>query len=132
MHKVEGIKKVPLASQLKAMKTMDVRTLAPIVFYAAVGILFLVLLPFANFPPHIALTGITSLITAYGLFGKRFWAKWLVVAMFFVATTLSLSIVYYILFTNWVVDIIIIAYAVLTWIFTAFILLKEKPSETEP
>lgn len=121
-----------LASKLKAVKTMDVRTLAPIAFYGVIGILFLVLLPFANFPPHIALAGITSLITAYGLFAKRYWAKWLVVATFFVATTISLSTLYYLLFANWVLDIIMIAYAVPTWVFTARTLLKEKPSEMEP
>lgn len=120
-----------LVSKLKTMKTMGIRALAPIAFYGVVGILFLVLLPFANFPPHIALTGIMSLITAYGIFEKRFWAKWLVVAMFFVATTLSLSTLYFVIFGNWVVAIIMIAYAVLTWVFTARTLLKAKPSETE-
>ena len=120
-----------LASKLKTMKTMGIRALAPIAFYGVVGILLLVLLPFANFPPHIALTGIMSLITAYGLFEKRFWAKWLVIANLFVATTLSLSTLYFVIFSNWVVAIIMIAYAVLTWVFTARTLLKAKSSETE-
>ena len=120
-----------LASKLKTMKTMGIRALAPIAFYGVVGILLLVLLPFANFPPHIALTGIMSLITAYGLFEKRFWAKWLVIANLFVATTLSLSTLYFVIFGNWVVAIIMIAYAVLTWVFTARTLLKAKSSETE-
>lgn len=110
---------------------MGIRALAPIAFYGFVGILFFVLLPFANFPPHIALAGITSLITAYGLFTKRAWAKWSVVAMFFVATTLSLSTLYYVIFGNWIVGIIMIVYAVLTWFFTARTLFKGKPSETE-
>jgi SNF family Na+-dependent transporter len=118
-------------SKLKAIKTMDIRALAPIAFYGVVGILFLVLLPFANFPPHIGLTGIMSLITAYGLFTKRSWAKWLVIALFFVATTISLYTLYYITFSNWIVSISMIAYAVLTWVFTVRTLLKGKSSETE-
>jgi SNF family Na+-dependent transporter len=119
------------ASKLKAIKTMGIRALAPIAFYGVVGILFLVLLPFASFPPHIGLTGIMSLITAYGLFTKRSWTKWLVIALFFVATTISLYTLYYITFSNWIVSISMIAYAVLTWVFTVRTLLKGKSSETE-
>ena len=111
------------------LKTMDIRALAPVAFYGAVGVLFLILLPLANFPPHIGLTGILSLITAYGLFKKRFWATWLVVALFFVATIFSLYTLYYIIFSNWIVGISMIAYAVLTWLFTAYTLSKRKPSE---
>jgi SNF family Na+-dependent transporter len=110
-------------------KTVNIKTLAPVAFYGAVGVLFLALLPFANFPPHVGLTGILSLITAYGLFTKRSWATWLVVALFFVATIFSLYTLYYIAFSNWVVGIGMIAYAVLTWVFTAYTLLKRKPSE---
>ena len=120
-----------VTSKLKTMKTMDIKALAPIAFYGVVGVLFLVLLPFANFPPHIGLTGIMSLITAYGIFTKRSWATWLVVALFFVATTLSLYTLYYIIFSNWIVGISVIAYAVLTWVFTARTLSKRKSSETE-
>jgi SNF family Na+-dependent transporter len=108
------------------LKTANIRTLAPVAFYGAVGILFLILLPFANFPPHIGLTGILSLITAYGLFKKRFWATWLVVALLFVATIFSLYTLYYVMFSNWIVGIAMIAYAVLTWAFTAYILSKRS------
>ena len=111
------------------LKTADVRALVPVVFYGAVGIIFLALLPFANFPPHIGLTGILSLVTAYGIFKKRFWALWLVVALFAVATTLSLYTLYVIAFTNWIVGISMIVYAVLTWLFTLYIVLKRKPTE---
>jgi len=112
------------------LKTANIRTLAPVAFYGAVGVLFLVLLPLANFPPHVGLTGILSLITAYGLFKKRFWATWLVVALFFVATTFSLYTLAYVIFSNWIVGIGMIAYAVLTWVFTAYTLSKRKSSET--
>ena len=112
------------------LKTANIQTLAPVTFYGAVGILFLVLLPLTNFPPHIGLTGILSLITAYGLFNKRFWATWLVVALFFVATTFSLYTLYFSLFSNWIVGASMITYAILTWAFTVYTILKRKPSET--
>jgi hypothetical protein len=111
------------------LKTADVRTLATAAFYGAVGIILLALLPFANFPPHIGLTGILSLVTAYGIFKKSFWAVWLVGALFAVATTISLYTLYVVQFSNWLVGISMVAYAVLTWIFTAYILLKRKASE---
>ena len=111
------------------LKNANIRTLAPVAFYGAVGVLFLVLLPLANFPPHIGLTGILSLITAYGLFKKRFWATWLVVALFFVATTFSLYTLYYVIFSNWIVGLSMIVFAVLIWVFTAYTLSKRKPLE---
>jgi hypothetical protein len=117
---------VSFASKLK---TADFRALAPVVFYGAVGIIFLASLPFANFPPHIGLTGTLSLVTAYGIFKKRFWALWLVFALFAVATTISLYTLYVIAFTNWIVGISMIVYAVLTWLFTLYIVLKRKPTE---
>ncbi|MEJ5327169.1 MAG: hypothetical protein WHU54_02820 [Candidatus Bathyarchaeia archaeon] len=104
----------------------DARKLAPVAFYGAVGIIFLALLPFANFPPHIGLTGILNLIAAYGLFKKRFWALWLVVALFAVGTTLSLYTLYVLAFSNWLVSISMAAYAILTWVFTAYVTAKRK------
>jgi hypothetical protein len=117
---------MPATSKLKTVKTLSIATLAPIAFYGIVGVLFLVLLPFANYPPHIALTGIMSLITAYGLFTKRSWAKWLVAALFFVATTLSLYTLYYVIFSDWIVSASMIAYVAFTWLFTARTLSKSK------
>ena len=111
------------------LKTADVRALVPVVFYGAVGIVFLALLPLANFPPHIGLTGILSLVTAYGIFKKRFWALWLVVALFAVATTFSLYTLYIVAFSNWIVGISIITYAVLTWTVTLYLVLKRKPTK---
>jgi hypothetical protein len=117
---------VSFASKLK---TADFRALAPVVFYGAVGAIFLVLLPFANFPPHIGLTGTLSLVTAYGIFKKRFWAFWLVLALLAVATTISLYTLYVIAFTNWVVGISMVVYVVLTWLFTLHTVLKRKTQE---
>jgi len=106
---------------MSKLKTVGIQTLAPTVFYGAVGIILLALLPLANFPPHIGLTGILSLVTAYGIFKKSFWALWLVGALFAVATTISLYTLYVVQFSNWLVGISMVAYAVLTWVFTAYI-----------
>lgn len=110
------------------LKTVGIQTLAPAVFYGAVGIVFLVLLPLANFPPHIGLTGILSIVTAYGILKKRFWSIWLVVAVFAVATTFSLYTLAIVGFNNWIVGSGMIVYALLTWLFTLYIVLKRKPS----
>jgi SNF family Na+-dependent transporter len=115
---------VSFASKLKSV---GVQTLAPAAFYSAVGIIFLVLLPLADFPPHIGLIGILSLVTAYSIFKKRAWALWLVGILFAVATTLSLYTLYVIAFTNWIVSASMIVYAVLTWIITLYMVLKRKP-----
>jgi hypothetical protein len=115
-----------LASKLRSM---ELGTIAPIGFYGVAGIILLVLLPFANFPPHIGLTGILSLVTAYGLFKKRFWAIWLVAALFAVATTIALITLYYVAFSNLVVSISMVAYAVLTWVFTLYLAVKSRPAE---
>jgi len=111
------------------LKTADFRALAPVVFYGVVGAILLVLLPFANFPPHIGLTGTLSLVTAYGILKKRFWAFWLVLALLAVATTISLYTLSVIAFTSWTVAISMIVYAILTWLVTLHIVLKRKPPE---
>jgi hypothetical protein len=118
---------VSFASKLK---TADFRELAPVIFYGAVGIILLTLLPFANFPPHIGLTGILSIVTAYGILKNRFWALWLVAALLAVATTISLYTLYVIAFTDWIVGISMIVYVVLTWVVTLYIVLKRKSQET--
>ena len=109
------------------LKNVGFSTLAPVTFYAAAGIAFLILLPIAGFPPHVGLTGIVSLITAYALFTKRRWATWLVVILFFVATTIALYTLYFILLSNLLASLGLIAYAALTWYFTYYSLLKRIP-----
>ena len=116
-----------LASKLK---TQNLASLASIAFYGIAGIIFLILLPLSGFPPHVGLTGITSLIAAYGLLKKRFWAIWLVAALFFVATTFALVTLYYVLATDALASAGMIAYAVLTWVFTAYAINKRKAEET--
>lgn len=123
MHKSKATE-MPVTSKLKAITNLNAATLVPTAFYSIIGVVFLVLLPFANYPPHIALTGIMNLIAAYSILTKRSWAKWLIAALFFVATTISLYTLYFIITSNWLVSLSLIAYAVFTWIFTARILLK--------
>jgi hypothetical protein len=111
------------------LKTVDFKELAPAIFYGAVGVILLVLLPLANFPPHIGLTGALSIVTAYGILKKRFWALWLIVALLAVATTISLYTLAVTGFSNLVTGLSMVAYAVLTWLVTLYIVLKRKSAE---
>ena len=108
------------------LKTADFRELAPALFYGVAGVILLVLLPLAGFPPHIGLTGALSLVTAYGLIKNRFWAFWLVLALLGVASVLSLYTLAVVGFSNLLVALSMIAYAFLTWAFTLQIALKRK------
>jgi SNF family Na+-dependent transporter len=105
-----------LASKLKALSPIS---LASIAFYAITGIIFLVLLPFSGFPPHVGLLGIVSLIAAYGLLMKRKWASWLVVALFLVASVFTIYTLYFVITTDILAAATMIIYTALTWIFTA-------------
>jgi hypothetical protein len=107
------------------LKNMDFPTLAPIAFYAITGALFLILLPLSSYPPHIGLAGIVSLITAYALFTKRPWAKWLIAALFFVSTTMALYTVAFVLLSNLLVTLGMLVYVVLIWYFTYYAFIKK-------
>lgn len=104
-------------------------SLASAAFFGIVGIVFLALMALNGFPPHVALVGITSIVAAYGLFMKRKWANWLVIALFFVATTFSLFTLYYVIATDALASAGMIAYAVLTWIFTALVVMKKVKAD---
>jgi len=112
-----------LKSKLKIENIGMVATLA---FYAIVGIVCFAVLPIADFPPHIGIIGILSLITAYGLFKKRVWTIWLVVMLFFIATTFSAIMLYYFLGKDLLLDVSMIAYLISTWVFTAYTATKRK------
>ncbi len=114
-----------LASKLK---TQPKTALASIAFYGIAGIILLVLLPLSGFPPHVGLTGIASLIAAYGLLMERKWAKWLVAVLFFVATTFTTYTLYYVLAFDALASAGMIAYTALTWIFTVLVLRKHAES----
>ncbi len=55
----------------------------------------------------------------------RKWAKWLVVILFFVATTFTFYTLYYIIAIDTVASAGMIAYTALTWIFTVLVLRKQ-------
>lgn len=112
------------------LKIESVGMFTAFIFYALVGIICFVALPITNFPPHIGIIGILSLITTYGLFKKRVWTIWIVVALFFIATTFSAFMLYYTFGQNILLNVIVIAYFILTWIFTAYTAAKRKTLES--
>lgn len=89
-------------------------------FYTIAGVIFLAWMTLAGFPPHIAIIGIFSLATAYGILRKRPWSIWLVIIVFLTATTFSAIMIYNILTRDYIIGMSMIAYLILTWIFTAF------------
>jgi len=116
---------VSLGAKLKAS---NVQIISAIIFYSAVGIICFALLPIANFPPHIGIIGVLSLITAYGLFKKRVWTIWFGIVLFFVATTFSMYTLYY-LWQNLFFAASMAAYLILTWVFTAYMVSKRETLE---
>jgi hypothetical protein len=113
---------VSLATKLKTLKPLELASLA---FYAVTGLILLLSLPLTSYPPHLAFLGILSLITAYCLFTKRAWAPWLVATLSITITAFSLIILISAGFSNVLVALSVLAYAVLTWVFTAYLLLKK-------
>jgi len=100
------------------------------VFYAVVGIICFVVLAMDLRLVHIGIIGIFSLITAYGLFKKRVWTIWLVAMLFFIATVFSAYNLYYFLGKDLILDISMIAYLILTWVFTAYTAAKRNTLES--
>ena len=114
-----------LASKLKSFNRIELASLA---FYFISGIILLVYLPFTGYAPQLGLLGILSVIVAYGVFTKRAWAPWLIFILFVGASTLSLYTLVVAGFSNALLGISMIAYAVLTWIFAIYLLLlRRKP-----
>jgi hypothetical protein len=112
------------------IKMENIGILSALAFYAVVGVVCFVVLPLANFPPHIGIMGVLNLITAYGLFKKRVWAVWLVVMLLFVATTFSAYMLYYRFGKELLLDVSMFAYLILTWAFTVYIAVKRKIFES--
>jgi len=100
------------------------------VFYLAVGIIFLALLPMTDFAPHLGIIAIFSLIAAYGMFRKRNWTIWLIVILFFVATTFSVYMLYYYLSSDYLLGIGMLTYLILTWVSTAYVASKRGSLES--
>jgi hypothetical protein len=114
---------VSIATKLKTFKPLQIASIA---FYAVTGIILLAFLPLTGFPPHVGFIGILSLITAYSLFEKRGWTPWLVAVLFITITAFTLDILISVGFSNVLVALSMLAYAALTLMFTAYIILKRK------
>jgi hypothetical protein len=110
------------------LKIEDIGMFMSLVFYAVTGIICLAVLPLTGFPPHIGIIGIVSLLTAYGLFGKRAWTIWFVVIVFLIGTAFSVATLYF--GRDPLLDVSMVAYFILTWIFTAYIADKRKTLES--
>jgi len=113
------------------LKVESVGMFAAFVFYAVVGILCFAVLAIVDFSlVHVGIIGILSLITAYGLLKSRAWALWVVIALFFIATTFSAYTLYFAFEKDVVLDVSMIAYLIFTWVFTAYTAAKRKALES--
>jgi hypothetical protein len=114
-------------SKATPLKNFHRSELATIGFFFISGILLLVALPFSAYAPHLAFLGILSLITGYSLFTKRVWARWLVAVLFVVISVFSLYTLYVVGLSNILIAVSMVAYVVLAWVLTFYMLLKRKP-----
>ncbi|SRR5208283_5427758 len=112
-----------MVSRLKNFSRIEI---AAIAFYAISGIILLVFLPFTGFPPQLALVGILSLITDYGIFTKRAWAPWILFVLFAGAATFSIYTLVIAGFSNALIGISMTVYAALTFIFAGYLLLARR------
>jgi hypothetical protein len=117
---------VSLASLATRLKNFNRIELAALAFYALSGIILLAFLPFVGFPPQLALIGILSLITGYGIFTKRGWAPWLLFILFAGASTFSIYTLAIAGFSNALSGLSLTVYAVLTWVFAGYLLLIKR------
>jgi hypothetical protein len=88
--------------------------------------LLLVFLPLSSFPPHLALLGILSLITAYSLFTNRVWATWLVFILLITISVFAFYTLYAVGFSNAIVALAMVGYAALTWAVGVWLWLRRK------
>jgi hypothetical protein len=113
---------VNLSAHLNRLSGLD---FAAIAFYAVTGTILLAFLPIAGYPPHLGFVGIISLITAYSLFTRRGWGRWLVFFLFVTISGFTLYTLYVIGFSNFLVALSMITYAVLTWATSLGLLLRK-------
>ena len=112
-----------LATKLKSFSRMELASLA---FYAVSGIIFFVFLFLTSFAPQLGLLGILSLIVAYGLFTNRGWAPWVLFVLFIAANAFSLWTLYAAGFGNALLGLSMVGYAVFTWVFGVYLLLRKR------
>lgn len=116
---------------LKAkLRFEDGGMLAASAFYAVVGVLCFVVLAVVDFALiHIGLLGVISLATAYGLFRRRSWALWSVYAVAIMVTVFAVSMLYFSMGSNVLMDTAMVAYLFFTWIFTVYVAAERKKLE---
>lgn len=123
--------KSSLMSLRSKLKIQSIGMFSAFTFYAIAGILCLAILAMVDFRlVHIGVIGVLNLMAAYGMFRNRNWAIWFVIALFFITTTFSLSMLYYTFQENLLRNAILIVYLFLTWAFTIYTGLKRKTSES--
>jgi hypothetical protein len=108
------------------LKGKEAGFLVAVAFYAVAGVSFLIFLASDFGLIHICLMGVLSLATSYGLFRKRVWALWSALVLFFIANAFAFSMLYYAMGKNILLDLAVLLYLVLTWIFTVYIASKKR------
>jgi uncharacterized membrane protein HdeD (DUF308 family) len=117
---------------LKAeLKTENIGVLLTTIFYGIAGIVcFAILAITAEYRLiHVALMGIISLATAYGLFRRRRWALWSAFVLFFTNTAFALSMLYYTMGSDVFLDGAMIIFLILTWVATVYLAVRRKKLE---
>lgn len=103
--------------------------LAAFTFYAVVGVICFVVLAIGDSRLiHVGVIGILNLITAYGLLKKRIWVVWTIIVLFFITTVFSSFTLYYSFERDLFLNLIMIVYLVLGWLFTAYTATKARVS----
>ncbi|MEM3565876.1 MAG: hypothetical protein QXK47_00800 [Candidatus Bathyarchaeia archaeon] len=112
------------------LKTENIGLLLASIFYAASGVACFTAIATMDYElVHVGLIGIISLITAYGLIRRRRWSLWSVFVLFFTNTTFAISMLYYTMGSDILIDTTMILYLILTWIATIYLAAKRKKLE---
>ena len=103
------------------------------VFYAVAGAALVFILVVSNFtaPPHVAVLGLLSLITAYGVFRMRKWSVLLVIALFFLGITFGAISLYYSILRQTFEEallfyVTLIAYLIMTVVAFLYVVAKRE------
>ena len=100
-------------------------------FNVLVGVICMAVLTIIDFRLiHIGLLGILSLITAYGLFMKRKWTLWVLVALFSIAMTFSTYTLYSALGKDVILSIVVLFYLLLSCILTVYTISNRQKLNT--
>ncbi len=105
------------------------------IFYSIVGVInFIIWGIYGLNLFHVALIAILSLMAAFGLYRMQSWSLWLVVGLFFIATTYGGFMLNAFLgeysaspdLTNIFASIAWVIYLILTWTATVYVALRRK------